>query len=546
MEFQRGLTIVNYAVNGSGVGHVQRLCAVNRWMRRYAAFAGIRSQHWFLTTSEADTWLFAENFAAFKLPSKSIVESAGIPKPQYLAMAKQWIWTALSVLRPDLLVVDTFPNGSFDELAPALDLCVKKALVLRPVRPEIGERPGFRALAGLYDRVIVPEDQDAGPPTLGVEPLRTGPIMLDERFEIATRAEARKRLGVEDDKFCLLISGGGGGDAGIPTLFDAAEAAAGDDPSVHLVFAAGPLCRALPRRGRQRTWWTEPGLGQMLAGVDGAISAAGFNSVHELLHAGVPTALVAQRKIADDQEARADAFVRRGAALRLPSVIPSALSAVLARLRDPACARDLAAAARRAVPRNAARDAAAALLELCVPRSLVHQAVDVLDDALLAEARTLGVGVDDLVDVAMALNVARRPVDRAALELDSALALARSAAAAGLPASGLGRLVALFSRKLCGPDCGPEHNGDAMARLISHPTATGQWSALTSLLNVLPQAREPDTHRATNAIIDLIDAGAARGLTVSHLAQTVVQVQSEEDVGPQFFEHVRARLGATA
>jgi hypothetical protein len=115
-----------------------------------------------------------------------------------------------------------------------------------------------------------------------------------------------------------------------------------------------------------------------------------------------------------------------------------------------------------------------------------------------------------------------------------------------LPAPGLGRLVALFSRKLCGPDCGPQHNGDALARLISHPTANGQWSALTSLLNVLPQAREPDTRRATNAIIDLIDAGAARGLTVSHLAQTVVQVQSEEDVGPQFFEHVRARLGATA
>jgi predicted glycosyltransferase/post-segregation antitoxin (ccd killing protein) len=546
MELPRSLTIVNYAVNGSGVGHVQRLCAINRWLRRYAAFAGIRSQHWFLTTSEADTWLFAENFAAFKLPSKSIVESAGIPKPQYLAMAKQWVWTALSVLRPDLLVVDTFPNGSFDELAPALDLCVKKALVLRPVRPEIGERPGFRALAGLYDRVIVPEDQDAGPPPLGVEPLRTGPIMLDERFEAVDRAEARRRLGVEDGKFCLLVSGGGGGDAGIPALFDAAEAVAADDPSLHVVFAAGPLCRVLPRRGRQRTWWTEPGLGQVLAGVDGAISAAGFNSVHELLHAGVPTALVAQRKIADDQEARADAFVRRGAALRLRGVNVSELVAVLARLREPTCARDLTAGARRAVPRNAARDAAAALLELCLPRSLVRQAVDVLDDAVLAEARALGVEVGDLVDVAMALSVARRPVDRGGLELDSALALARSASAVGLPAQGLTRLVALFSRKLCGAESGPEHNGDALARLISHPTASGQWSALASLLNVLPQTRDADTGRATNAILDLIDAGAARGRTVSHLAQLVVQLQSEEEVGPQFFERVRARLGETA
>jgi hypothetical protein len=33
---------------------------------------------------------------------------------------------------------------------------------------------------------------------------------------------------------------------------------------------------------------------------------------------------------------------------------------------------------------------------------------------------------------------------------------------------------------------------------------------------------------------------------VSHLAQLVVQLQSEEEVGPQFFERVRARLGETA
>jgi predicted glycosyltransferase len=538
------LTIVNYAVDGSGVGHVQRLCAVNRWLRRYAAFAGIRSQHWFLTTSEADTWLFAEGFAAFKLPSKSIVEPAGIAKPKYLAMAKQWVWTALSVLRPDLLVVDTFPNGSFDELAPALDLADKKALVLRPVRPEIGERPGFRALAGLYDRVIVPADHDAAPPTLAIEPLRTGPIMLDERFEHFERGEARRRLGVDGDRFCLLVSGGGGGDAGVPALFDAVEAALAGENAVHVVFAAGPLARIPPRRGPGRTWWTEPGLGRCLAGVDGAISAAGFNSVHELLHAGVPSALLAQRKIADDQDARAEAFVRRGAALRLAAPNPVEIATALARLRDAGAARALAEAARRAVPRNAARDAAAALLELCVPRSLVRQARDVLDDALLAETRGLGAEVGELVELALAL--ARRPLDRAALELDGALALARSAAAAGLSPAGLLRLAVPFGRKLCCPDWGAERNGDALARLLSHPGASGQWSALGSLLGVLPATREGDTGRATDALIDLIDAGAARGITVARLTQTIVELQAQDEGAGSLYQRARARLAEGA
>lgn len=30
------LRIVNYAVNGAGVGHLTRLTAISRWLRRYA------------------------------------------------------------------------------------------------------------------------------------------------------------------------------------------------------------------------------------------------------------------------------------------------------------------------------------------------------------------------------------------------------------------------------------------------------------------------------------------------------------------------------
>jgi predicted glycosyltransferase len=544
MDLPKTLSFVNYAVNGAGVGHVQRLSAINRWLRRYATFLGIRSQHWFLTTSEADTWLFAENFAAFKLPSKSIVEPAGINKLQYLAMAKQWVWTAMSTLRPDLFLVDTFPNGSFDELVPALDLCAKKALILRPVRPEIMERPGFRALVGLYDRVVVPSDLESPPMTLPVDPLRVGPILLDERFEQHDRAEARRRLGVEGEAFCVLVSGGGGGDPGVPALFEAMEAVAANDPSIHLLFAAGPLSRMPPRRGARRTWWTDPGLGQVLSGVDAAISAAGFNSVHELLHAGVPSAFLPQRKIADDQEARAQAVVAAGAGLRLASANPDELRSVLARLRDSAHARWMSEQARKTVPRNAARDVAAVLLEMYVPRAQVRQAVDVLDDALLGEARSRGIALGDLVDVAIALGAGQRPRDRSELDLDAALAVVR--AVDDLPAASLSRLTSLFGRKLVAAECAPSRMGQSLVRMLSHPATKGQWSALASLLNVWPQTRDGDPDRATDVLLGLVDMAAMRGLGVSRLAQVVVQAQGEEEVGPLFLQRVRARLEAMA
>ena len=54
MDTPKSLCLVSYAVNGSGLGHLSRLIAINRWLRRYAAVAGVRTQHYFLTTSEAE------------------------------------------------------------------------------------------------------------------------------------------------------------------------------------------------------------------------------------------------------------------------------------------------------------------------------------------------------------------------------------------------------------------------------------------------------------------------------------------------------------
>ena len=67
------LRVVCYAVNGTGVGHITRLLAIARWLRRYAAALDQKLEVWFLTSSEADGLAFAEGFAAFKIPSKTIV-----------------------------------------------------------------------------------------------------------------------------------------------------------------------------------------------------------------------------------------------------------------------------------------------------------------------------------------------------------------------------------------------------------------------------------------------------------------------------------------
>jgi predicted glycosyltransferase len=60
--------VLNYAVNGTGVGHISRLVAINRHLRAIARESGNRVESVFLTTSEAVGMLHAENFERIRFP----------------------------------------------------------------------------------------------------------------------------------------------------------------------------------------------------------------------------------------------------------------------------------------------------------------------------------------------------------------------------------------------------------------------------------------------------------------------------------------------
>jgi UDP-N-acetylglucosamine--N-acetylmuramyl-(pentapeptide) pyrophosphoryl-undecaprenol N-acetylglucosamine transferase len=372
------LRVVCYAVNGTGVGHVTRLLSIARWLRRYAAALDRKIEVWFLTSSEADGLVFSEGFAAFKIPSKTIIAEAGIDRVTYLALAKQWVWHTLALLRPDLFIADTFPRGAFGELLGALDVCRRTAFVYRPVRAAVAERPDFQAMLPVYDLVLVPEVSAPvlAPPSVQDRIVHVGSVLSRERWELLPRDVARAELGVTGDRRCVFVSAGGGGDPHAEAQIAAAVAALTADPALHVVVGAGSLYRGRPfpgvtmLGGRAAEW---------SLGFDAAVSAAGYNTWSELMFAGVPTAFLPQDKLADDQRARAELASACGAACMLEEGddVHRAVCALLARSGASAAARGL-------VLDNGARVAAAELLRLvCRPADvdLVEQA---LDDARMA------------------------------------------------------------------------------------------------------------------------------------------------------------------
>ena len=364
---QKPLRIVNYAINGVGTGHVTRLIAISRGLRRTAQQLNVPIEIYFLTSSEASTLLFAEGFPSFKLPSRTIIAEAGIDESVFLEVARRWVCDTLSALQPDLLLVDTLPQGYFEELDPFLTTDAKSVFIYRPLKDSHANQPQFQSALSHYNLILVPE-YEANAPVLVPSALRDrvrhiGPIIKREQAEVFEREEARRVLGIGDDQLAIYISAGGGGDQNAERLIEYAYEALGGTRAFHLVIGGGPLYRGRCIYGDCVTWLTNGSTVELVTAFDVAVSAAGYNSFNELMHFGVPTVFWPQEKWADDQKARAERAASVGAAVVLDADGAS-LRKTVERFRDPAERLAASCAARKLVPRNHASEAASAVLDL--------------------------------------------------------------------------------------------------------------------------------------------------------------------------------------
>lgn len=92
-----------------------------------------------------------------------------------------------------MLVVNTYPSGSFEELIPVLRWRQKNVFVFREQRRETFQSSLLLAALPLYDRLIVPHDELAAVGELP-EPgkaIAVGPILIRERKELLDRNAAR-------------------------------------------------------------------------------------------------------------------------------------------------------------------------------------------------------------------------------------------------------------------------------------------------------------------------------------------------------------------
>ena len=192
----------------------------------------------------------------------------------------------------------------------------------------------------LVDKIIEPGDVarsiDNGPTSRRQDALLTSPVSLFSSKRAKTRSEARSILGLDPSKPAVLVQLGTG-DGDMNEKMRAALTGLLGWKDLQVVLTKNPVDEtgnSLIPEGLRVTVVRYFPLADLLFAFDGAIAATGYNSVHELLPAGIPTVFISNIRGTDDQDARALWCHENGYALRANHADLADITHTVSQLQD--------------------------------------------------------------------------------------------------------------------------------------------------------------------------------------------------------------------
>lgn len=347
-------TVLLVSSNGAGMGHLTRLLA-------YARRMPVGARRVVLSLSQAAPVVAQDGLAWEYIPSQG---ATGLRPAAWRPMFAERVTDVLRRVDPDVLVFDgTHPYAGLDV-----------ALGRHPRTRAVWSRRGMWLphrnehqldKASWFDAVLEPGDlarpADRGETAQDQDAVVVDPVTLVDRDQLTSREEARAALGLPAQGPLALVSLGAG------NINDTDDEVGAVAAALHRrgvgVCVTAPAIAERAYAGSGVHLVRHFPLSEHFAAFDLAIAAAGYNSFHESLRLGVPTAFVPNSSTSlDDQVGRAGYAADQGWALSVPSLRGGAADRVVEELlaRGP----DLAARAQAADPGNGAAAAAELILRV--------------------------------------------------------------------------------------------------------------------------------------------------------------------------------------
>lgn len=238
---------------------------------------------------------------------------------------------------------------SFDGVVPYPGVIAAKVkaphISLVWVRRGLWQKKPQRFVLGLQsammDFIVEPGDiarsYDHGPTAKRKDSQLTSPVSLFQKDTALSRAESRKILGLDPDRPAVLVQLGTG-DSDVNEKMTAALSGLLGWKDLQVVLTKKPIDKngnSLVPDGLDLKVVRHFPLAQVLHAFDAGVCATGYNGVHELLPAQIPTVFVSNIRGTDDQEARAQWCHDFGYALRANQADLADITATVKKLQDP-------------------------------------------------------------------------------------------------------------------------------------------------------------------------------------------------------------------
>lgn len=245
----------------------------------------------------------------------------------------------------------------------------------------------------MMDAIIEPgdfaRDYDHGPTKDRKDTVVTSPISLYQESTALARNEARIALGIDLNRPAVLVQLGTG-ESDVNEKMTAALSGLIGWKDLQVVLTKRPIDangNSLVPDGLEIKQVRYFPLAKVLPAFDAAICATGYNGVHELLPAHVPTVFVSNIRGTDDQEARAQWCHDLGFALRADQADLKSITETVKLLQDPEVRNKLHQNCKNLPEANGAKEAAQILFELA---TIKHGAPPSVIARLRLKVRDLG------------------------------------------------------------------------------------------------------------------------------------------------------------
>ena len=274
---------------------------------------------------------------------------------------------------------------SFDGVVPYPGVIAAKVkaphISLVWVRRGLWQKKPQRFVLGLQsammDYIVEPGDiarsYDHGPTSKRKDAELTSPVSLFQKDTALSREESRKILGLDPNRPAVLVQLGTG-DSDVNEKMTAALAGLIGWKDLQVVLTKKPIDKdgnSLAPDGLDLKVIRYFPLAQVLHAFDAGVCATGYNGVHELLPAQIPTVFVSNIRGTDDQEARAQWCHDFGFALRADQADLADITATVKKLQDSQVRTSLSAKCAELAEVSGSTEIAQIFLKLIADQSAI-------------------------------------------------------------------------------------------------------------------------------------------------------------------------------